>query len=198
MDRVKLQLSEEEKVLVGNPSVILTKNRILEKVDTLLGMLSEQEVARAELLRNRLPKEFFLHPPKISKGDQYRQMPWLMLDFPRCFQSGQILAIRQFFWWGHLFSSSLLVSGQLKELITDKDWIQLPGLYICVHASPWEHHFEADNFRLVASLSAAEYQRICQKQFIKLAFLLPISHWEQVPDFYNQSFSAWMQLLAGT
>jgi hypothetical protein len=198
MDRVKLQLSEEEKVLVGNPSVILTKNRILEKINAMFGMLSEQQVAIAESLRKQLPQEFFLAPPKISRGDQYRQMPWLMLDFPRCFQSGHLLAIRQFFWWGHLYSSSLLVSGQLKALITGKDWKLLPGLYICVHASPWEHHFEAANFRPIASVSAAELEAICQKEFIKLAFMIPISHWDQVPDFYNQSFSAWMQLLAGT
>jgi hypothetical protein len=198
MDRVKLQLSEEEKVLVGDPAVILTKNRILEKINAMLGSLSEQELEVAESLRNQLPEEFFLLPPKISRGEQYQQMPWLMLDFPRCFQSGQTVAIRQFFWWGHLFSSSLLISGRMKNRITEKDWTGIPGIYICVHRSPWEHHFELDNFRLVASLSAAECHTICQKEFIKLAFMMPISHWDQAPDFYNQSFSAWMQLLVGT
>ncbi len=196
MDRVKLQLSEEEKVLVSDPAVILTKNRILEKVDLLLGSLSELQVKRAKELAHRLPGAFFQQAPKISRGQQYRQMPWLMLDFPRCFESAETLAIRQFFWWGHLFSSSLLATGALKDQVCAGAWRTIPGIYACVHASPWEHHFEADNFRLAANLTDAEFQAICQKEFIKLAFMLPITDWEQAPAFYSQSFSVWMQLLA--
>ncbi len=195
MDRVKLQLSEEESALVTDPAVILTKNRILTRLIDLMGELSEEQVELAESFRTRLPPELFSSPPKISRGEQYQQLPWLMLDFPRLFKEPDQLAIRQFFWWGKLFSSTLLVSGRFKEMLLDTDWRQFPDLYICVHTLPWEHHFEADNAVLMSSVSEEKYRSLCKKEFLKLAFYLPIEKWEQAPEFYIRSYSRWMQLL---
>lgn len=161
----------------------------------MMGAVSEHQLLLAEPYRNRLPAVFFESAPKISKGDKYLDMPWLVLDFPRSFQMEQMLAIRQFFWWGNLFSSSLLVSGSYKEELLTKDWKQWHDLFICVHTSPWEHHFGADNFRLIGELSNDELDQLCQQEFLKLAFMVPILDWPTAPDFYNQSFSRWMQLL---
>ncbi|HEY8397397.1 MAG TPA: hypothetical protein VIK80_05610 [Flavihumibacter sp.] len=205
MNRVKLQFSEEETALVSDPAIILTKNRILGKLSEMLGSLSEVQREQAESYRHSLPSAFFEQAPKISRGDNYQGLPWLMLDFPRCFTPGKTLAIRQFFWWGRFFSSTLLVSGPLKasvlaqlesgfpvkkEAATDQQ-----DLYICVHASPWEHHFQEDNFKLVREISNEDLAAIGQREFLKLAYWSPIGDWAMVPDFFNQSFLRWMQLL---
>jgi hypothetical protein len=195
MDRVKLQFSKEESVLLTDPAFILTKNRILARISELMGAISDEEVKIADLLREQLPPELFQFPPKLSRGEQYQQLPWLMLDFPRVFQEPDQLAIRQFFWWGKLFSSALLVSGRHKEMVLNSNLLQWPDLYVCVHASPWEHHFEADNAQLISSLSDEKYRSICKKEFLKLAFQLPMENWEQAPEFFLRSYSRWMQLL---
>ena len=195
MVRVKLQFSKEESVLLTDPAFILTKNRILARISELMGAISDEEVKITDLLREQLPPELFQFPPKLSRGEQYQQLPWLMLDFPRVFQEPDQLAIRQFFWWGKLFSSTLVVSGRHKEAVLHSHLLQWPDLYICVHASPWEHHFEADNLQLISSLSDEKYRSICKKEFLKLAFQLPVENWEQAPEFFIQSYSRWMQLL---
>ena len=195
MVRVKLQFSQEESVLLTDPAIILTKNRILARISEMMGIVSEEEVAIAELYRDQLPPEVFQFPPKLSRGEQYQQLPWLMLDFPRVFQDPDQLAIRQFFWWGKLFSSTLLVSGIHKEAVLYSNLMQWPDLYICVQASPWEHHFEADNAQLISSLSAENYRSICKKEFLKLAFQLPVENWEKAPEFFLRSYTRWMQLL---
>ena len=195
MDRVKLQFSQEESVLLTDPAFILTKNRILARISEMMGAVSDEEVKMAGLLREQLPPEVFQFPPKLSRGEQYQQLPWLMLDFPRLFKEPDQLAIRQFFWWGNLFSSTLIVSGRFKEMLLETDWKEFPDIYICVHTSPWEHHFEADNAALISSVSEEKYRSLCKKEFLKLAFYLPIEKWEQAPEFYIRSYSRWMQLL---
>ncbi len=195
MNRIKLQLSEEESVLATNPSVILTKNRVLSKMMELLGTVSAEQLELAKSSQERLPEEFFRLPPKISRGEQYLQLPWMVLDFPRNFQEPDLLVIRQFFWWGKLFSSTLIVGGKQRKILLNKDWRSMDDLYICVHPSPWEHHFEANNAQPVKLLSEDALRELLNRDFIKLAFMLPIENWQQAPEFYIRSFSRWMQLL---
>ena len=49
--------------------------------------------------------------PKISKGEKYKGLPWVMLDYPRIFGKEDIMAIGTRFWWGHYFSVTLHLKG---------------------------------------------------------------------------------------
>lgn len=196
MNGVKLQLSTKEILLLTDPEPILTKNRVLAKLVELLGEVSAEQVAMADARKAHLPDAFFSLPPKISRGEQYQLMPWIMLDYPRKFQEPAWLAIRQFVWWGHLFSSSLLVSGPMQELVLDRaDGSNWDDLYVCVHASPWEHDFGDHNMRLLNAISSEELHQLRTKTFLKLAFYLPVGQWQNAAKFYLGCFEKWMQLV---
>ena len=105
-----------------------------------------------------LPNEIFSISPKIYKGEQYRELPYVMLDYPRLFSKTNVFAIRSFFWWGNYFSITLQLSGIYLEKYADKivdflndkknkDW------YFGVHESEWEHHFEKDNYARIDELT---------------------------------------------
>ena len=51
--------------------------------------------------------------PKIAKGENYLQLPYVLLDYPRCFDKENIFAIRTMFWWGNFFSITLHLSGSI-------------------------------------------------------------------------------------
>jgi hypothetical protein len=196
MSGVKIQLSREERELVANPAIILTKNKIIEAVMELFGQLSHEEIAFTNEFRDRLPDQLYVHPPKISRGENYLRLPWVMLDFPRDFKTENALAVRHFFWWGNFFSSTLQVSGLFKEKLVKKidQWPE--DTYICVHASPWEHHLELDNYIPVSSLSRTEINYLLeQKDFIKLALVIPLGKWDDVPAFLLNCFRSWMNLV---
>jgi len=55
-------------------------------------------------------------PPRISKGENYKGLPWVVLDYPRCFGRDDVLAVRTLFWWGHYFSVTLHLKGSYKEM----------------------------------------------------------------------------------
>ena len=114
MDLAKIQLSKEELVLVQNADVLLTKNRIIKKVYELFGSIIPD--MQQLLARNlRLPSAVFIASPKISKGENYLGLPYVMLDYPRCFGKEDIFAIRTMFWWGNFFSITLHLRGVYKN-----------------------------------------------------------------------------------
>ena len=151
MMNANLDFSKNEYDVIINSDFILTKNRIIKKIYTLYGMLAEEYKSLLNEYVYCLPNEIFTVPPKIYKGEQYKDLPYVMLDYPRYFSKTNVFAIRSFFWWGNYFSITLQLSGIYLEKYADnivdfinnkknKDW------YLGVHASEWEHHFEKDNY----------------------------------------------------
>ncbi|MBS1566792.1 MAG: hypothetical protein JST39_20575, partial [Bacteroidetes bacterium] len=114
MDASKIQLSGDEWQLVQNSDWILTKHAVIDKVYTMFGEIAA--TMQTELANDpAFPAELLKNAPKISKGEQYRRMPWVVLDYPRVFSKEHTMAIRHFFWWGHYFSSTLHVKGRFLE-----------------------------------------------------------------------------------
>jgi hypothetical protein len=138
--------SEAELQMACNPEVILTKNRIIGKVCDGFGLLGRNLFESLGPLRKVLPNETAVLP-KISKGEQYRGLPWVMLDYPRCFdQKTGHLALRVMFWWGNYYLVQLHVSGNylapvLKKseqwvkngLISGTDW------WVGFPEDPWDY-----------------------------------------------------------
>src|SRR4051812_17613378 len=117
MRHAKIQLSPAEQHLITNAEVLLTKNRVITKIKGLLEDVQDQMLQRAVTFSNA---HIFQTGPKISRGENYLGLPYLVLDYPRVFQQHDIFAIRSFFWWGHFFSSTLHVSGHYQETFLPK------------------------------------------------------------------------------
>lgn len=197
MSGAKIQLSREERELLADPDIILTKNRILASMIDLLGTVSEEETAMAERLRDRLPAGFFKMHPKISRGENYFGLPWLMLDYPRNFDPENMLAIRQFCWWGNFYSSTLLVSGQfIPKLLANIGYWPL-GSMVCLQDSPWDNRLEKEAVLLVTGKDDDEIKRVLTgKKFLMLSLKRPILEWEGVGSFYLDGFRSWLGLLS--
>ncbi|HJW17516.1 MAG TPA: hypothetical protein VJ499_10370 [Flavisolibacter sp.] len=193
MQGSKIQLSDSELELACNAGIILTKNSIIRKTIALLGSIEEAIVQQSD--RGKL----FSISPKISRGEYYEGLPYVVLDYPRYSRSPDLCFIRTMFWWGHFFSSTLQVSGDIKtryipaieaayELLAEKDY------YIGVNTDPWQHHFEENNYIPVQRLSAGAFQAILEEQeHIKIAAKLPLAQWQHAASFMNNSWN----LLAG-
>jgi hypothetical protein len=198
----KLMLSDDELQLVTNTNWILTKRRVMEKVDQLLGHIAETQKRIVENEKDWLPAEVVKSEPKIAKGENYLQLPYMLLDYPRCFDAENIFAVRTMFWWGNFFSITLHISGKYKEtfqqhIIKSID-AATQDIFICINESQWQHHFEADNYIAVKQFSrAALLDEINKKQFIKLAIKFPLQPWVDLPALLDGSFLEIIKLLKG-
>lgn len=200
-DISKLTLSAEEQQLVNNSNWILTKRSIIDKVYQLFGQLTDEQRTILEKEKDRLPHPVFRSTPKISKGENYQQLPYVLLDYPRCFDAENSFAVRTMFWWGNFFSMTLQLSGTYKQLLEsnickNKNLADQHDFYLCVNESQWHHHFADDNYMAVKLLSNKEMEKIIrQKHFVKLAVKFPLEQWSDMPELLESSFADIMQLL---
>lgn len=180
--------------LLGDASVILTKNNILHKTKILF------EDLQATLQQQ---EQFNQHPlfqtcPKISRGENYLGLPYLVLDYPRNFGQEDMFAIRSFCWWGNFFSSTLQLSGRYRIQFAHRLAASAPELarrnyYVQVGPDPWAHHFEADNYQPVAAFRQEAFAAHLQGTApIKIAAKWPLEEW---PHAANTLFESWKFLL---
>ena len=58
------------------------------------------------------------------------------------------------------------------------------GIFICIHETPWQYHFESDNFMSAQGMSSEDITEfMAQKEFIKMAFKLDLIHWNEAGDW---------------
>lgn len=186
-----VKLSKEELELVVNADFILTKNRIIQKVYELFGKLSE-EYKRSDA---SFPAEVLSVSPKISKGENYLGLPWVMLDYPRKFSNTDSFAVRSFFWWGRYFSITLQLQGKYKQQFEKKISWNLhqhsPDWMICIADDPWEHHFENSNY-----VPLSKEMDLSQFPFIKLAKKIPLQQWDNSFEFFSETYNAFAEILS--
>ena len=196
--KAKITLSDKERSILMDTDWILLKQSIIQKVYELFSNASMTINSLFEI--NNLDKSLIIKDPKIYKGENYNQFPYVMLDYPRLFGKKDVFAMRTMFWWGNFFSITIHLSGEYKSLINIPqltDQIKLQNqLYICVNENQWEHHFNEDNYHLLTSLSEEELLRhINEKDFIKIAIKFDLENWNLIPDLLEGGYKLMAELL---
>ncbi len=162
MDKAKIQLSAKEAELVVNADWILTKNGILQKVKYLLEEVQSREQDLLQTDPSRFPVEITQIPPKISRGENYKGLPWLVLDYPRYFGKEDQFAIRSMFWWGNFFSITLHLAGRYKKMYEAQladcfTSLKTDLFFIGTSNEQWEHHFESSNYLPLTGMGEGEF-----------------------------------------
>jgi hypothetical protein len=194
MMQTKIQFLPAEMELVSSPDIILTKNAILQKIKSFLEELLPKQHAILQEYSSHLPEEPLRISPKISRGENYKGLPWLVLDNPRYFQHNNIFAIRTMFWWGNFFSITLHLSGNNKtELLkTIAGHFSLLGendFYIYTGEKEWEHDMDPNSYKRISSLNKDELENvITENSFLKLAVKFPIDSLEAIEDKLLRNF----------
>jgi hypothetical protein len=202
MDAAKVRLSKEERTLVMNPDWILTKNSIMGKVGVLFAELSEQLQATNSLpthhpITEHLPPNW--STPKISKGENYRGLPWVVLDYPRAFGREDVLAIRTLFWWGHYFSVTLHLKGKYKDLylpVIRERIVPLgeAGFHISVSDDEWRHELDSDNYLpLQGDMDAGILK---ERAFLKLSAKCGLDKWDDAGSVLLELYGVLAEVIA--
>lgn len=181
-------LTEFETELMGNAEVMLAKKRIMQKVVGLFASLSEDYVS---VDRISSISKVNVNSPKISRGENYLSLPYVMLDYPRIFSKKDTFAIRTFFWWGQHISIHLHLSGIYKKHYQHKVETAInTGLlqewFWCINQNEWQHHFEEDNYVLMHQ----GFNRSLRNEvnFIKIAKKIPLHQWNSSDETLLKSF----------
>jgi len=200
-DDAKVMLSEFELMLVSNSEWILTKQRVVQKVGVLLAQ--QVAVINRDFIPHLIPAvpELASGLPKISKGERYRELPYVILDHPAVFSRAAVFALRTMFWWGNFISVTLHLSGHYKKLleaVIEKNIVHGidQSFYISTGNTEWEHHFGEDNYSAVASMNREVLnKKIVQPSFIKIALKYDLSKWDEMNELLPTAYNSFAGLL---
>ncbi len=164
-----------------------TKATATQKVQQLLNQTLDELQQYLAAHPRAFPAEVQTRAGKLSRGENYRGFPYLVLDYPRQFSQDDVFALRTMFWWGHFFSITFQLGGaswsRFRPAVQRNLW-QLSGksLWLGVNDDPWQHHRQPDNYRPLDALTAQEQQNQLENaNFLKLARFLPVDAWELLP-----------------
>ena len=199
-DHTKIQFLPSEMELVSSPAIILTKNAIIQKVRSFLEEIELKQKKIVTEYKHLLPSEIFNISPKISRGENYKGLPWLVLDNPRFFQSQNIFAIRTLFWWGNFFSITLHLSGryklQLNNVIKENLLLlQSNEFFINISNNEWEHDINEENSVSISSLTPEELQQIIsEKDFLKISIKFPIGNFSEIENNLLKNYEGLLKI----
>jgi len=201
MNATKLRLSEDELRLAKNADWLLTKNNIIRKVYLLFGELAGDMVDSIKKSPVKFSSEILNHNAKISKGENYGGLPFVMLDYPRFFDKENIFAIRSMFWWGNFFSMTLHLKGKYKEkfagsLSKNFQFMKNENFFVCTSDDEWHHHFDSSNYTPLNTLDERKFQKIVlENPFCKLSVRIDLEHWNDSKELLDHSFAIIVQAL---
>jgi hypothetical protein len=195
-ENTKVTLSDGELAIALNKDFILTKRTVIEKAGLLFNNQIES-ISKVIATGINNFAELKSVSPKISKGENYNGLPYVMLDYPSVFEKENIFALRTFFLWGNFVSISLHLSGTYKMHFQDSILNNMQGddWYICINENEWQHHFEADNYKLYTALTSIEIEKIRINKFIKIALKYKLHHWNMMQQLLPQGYKKISDLL---
>lgn len=197
-EHAKIALSVGELDNLLDAEWILTKHRVIGKIQALLGYVAQRQKAIVHAHSAYFNDQVLQAAPKITKGENYLQLPYLILDYPAFFSKEDIFAIRTMCWWGNFFSVTLMLKGQYLEryqanvisrLKEDAD-----NFFICINDDEWAHHFEETNY--VSAANILSDPSVLPKGFLKIAMRFNLAQWDQMPVLLEGAFERLIQMLA--
>jgi hypothetical protein len=200
MNLSNLQLSAEESAMVQNSHWLLTKNIIMKKA---YGLFGEAAAGLQSILSSGIgwQQDLSLPSPKIARGENYKGLPYVMLDYPRHFSKDNVFAFRTMFWWGNFLSFTWHLKGAYaeayrREIISQHQELSLAGFHICVSEDEWNHDFDADNYFPVSDLSREALGMLLDsKVFTKLAVKIPLDKWNHANDELMKNYLLILELI---
>lgn len=181
-------LTEKEARYLTDTDFLRTKAAIYHKTDKLLAVVQESLQEYIQRQKPAFGSEVLIRGGKISRGENYRQLPYHVLDYPRCFLTDNIFALRTMVWWGNHLSLTLHLAGDSLssylpriqsglELLRQWDW------QVCIGSDPWQYVQESYYYRPALQWSEHDWPGwVEQRNFCKFSEFLTVAQWDQLPE----------------
>jgi hypothetical protein len=193
-------ISEQEFEKLLDTEFLLTKRSITQKITDILGATERAINHEIEQLDNlTLPDGLLLRAGKISKGENYRDLPYFVLDYPRKFTRDDVFAFRILIRWGHEISTIFQLSGNSQSnyfnpLSTHYDLLK--SRYLSIGSDPWKYEYSSDNYQLISNLATEKYISLIQNHpFIKFTKPHALKDINNLVQIGQDEFRFYMSLL---
>jgi hypothetical protein len=180
-----MKLTEKELLALQDTDFLLTKSGVISKLYKLLENTRKELKGIIKNSNFAFPKGTEIKIGKISRGENYLNLPYMVLDYPAMFLNDDVFAYRTMFWWGNFFSSTLHLEGKSLEsyrdfLIDNIEKLIGQNIFIGVGKTAWQYHYEENNY---IPITVNHKDNISKNNFLKLSKKIEIGEWNSVPKF---------------
>lgn len=188
MQSVEFPLNPQELALLADPDVLPRKHRVQQTLEKILLQTGQSLNAMA------LSIPWSSKPPKLSRGENYEQQAYRVMDFPRIQEEGGFLFYRTLILWGHPIGMHLIASGHFMErlapsLIAHHSSLA-PHWYYAAQDTPWIWQADANDlipcFNMEPDQLLAE---ISKRKFLKLSSFVPLDRYADLPQLSLDRFA---------
>lgn len=188
MRKSTINLTKKELLFAGSAEYPLTKQIIIKK---LIKTLQDITPGVAEKHHNLLLIN--KNEPiagKLSRGDNYRGMPYLVMDTPQIKGQDFPVLFRMMFWWGHYFVLHFYIK---KEHTTNLNINGLKGSYINKSDKKlWENDLDHKSWIKLKDLSTKKLGAIAdQNNYIHLATKVKLKDHHRIGEISTK----WLEVL---
>jgi hypothetical protein len=197
MKHVHESFNEKELFAMHETELFRLKYILIDKVVVQFNHLSAQ--VKEVIQRHNLPHELANARVRIFRGDNYKLLPYAVMDYPALYARENSFAYRTMFWWGNFFSFTLYLHGTYLDMYRENLQEGVRGLtgkgfYFCVNETPWQYHYERDNYisldEMLNQQNGDIEQLIGERDFIKLSRFIKINDWKKVNSTCIETFES--------
>ena len=181
------EFDSEEFGFLSNADLLIKKRIIQEKIFKLL------EITLGSIRSGiNAPIAKLFPEGKISRGENYQALPYLILDYPAIFSMNDILACRTMFLWGNFFSTTIHLQGSYlkrnhENIVSTITGLEQNELFISVGETPWHYHYEPSNY---LPLNSVTLDKAINRSFVKISRRIALDDHYRLPalarDFYQR------------
>lgn len=130
---------------------------------------------------------------KITRGENYKLMPYVVLDYPQISDANFRILLRTMFWWGHYISLSLYIHKSLFSQCLPSGQLMPLETYLLTDSDIWNQQINKNSYAMITSTDEL-VTAAAKCDYLKLSTILPIEQYEQLNEkiaIYNK----WLNLL---
>jgi hypothetical protein len=182
-------LSETEISAWNNSNIFKVKQNVIQCICEA----NANTIDEIKNLKSNLFNSFRFKNAKISKGENYTNLPWVMADYPAYFDTANIFAFRMFYLWGTEINFFLLIKGDFLKHYQTIILSQIKNnifetIYIYIGNNAWQHHVD-EQYQPIQQINIENIiTQINSGGFLKLAF-----HYspDKINNIEKLGFEAW-------
>ncbi|AMS26941.1 hypothetical protein AEM51_07850 [Bacteroidetes bacterium UKL13-3] len=193
MRKSTIKLTKHELDFASDTIYPETKHSVIQKTQQLFVDCGQK------LSQNPLYQEYTQHNEfKITRGEQYQKLPYMVLDYPQIKGGNVDLVMRTMFWWGHYFSCNLII--KTTHLTTKQNTIaiqQLSKTRVLVGENLWEQDLYSTEFCKLSKLSFEDIKElISTRTYLKLSRKIALRNHTKLPNIIDKVYSEWLTTLS--
>ncbi len=165
-----VELSPEEWDCLYQKEFFYIKRKVSNKILEALNTFRQEMGKVVEVRKNELPP-WFSNSAKISKGENFKELPYFVLDYPKANVSDGFILFRTMVWWGNYIQYIIHASGSFLPYLQQKQkTLSDLGFSCFVGEDQWDHAFTEENY----SREFTERFNSDKPSFIKVSLSVPM------------------------